>query len=79
MTEKFLKDQKVSMFYIKTDFLFFKNRFQYWNSMWKIFPWIKMKKKTGNNPILLSYESGIVNVIAQKCSKNVSDVKNVFQ
>ena len=50
MTEKFLKDQKVSMFHIKTDFLFFKNRSQYWNNMWKILPWIKMKDKNRQQP-----------------------------
>ena len=37
------------------------------------------KTKTGNNQILLSDESGIVNVISHKCYKNVSNVKNVFQ
>ena len=35
-------------------------------------------EKTGNNPILLSDEGGIVNVISHKCYKNVSKCQKCF-
>ena len=67
MKEKFLIYQKVSMFHVKTDFLLFKKRFQYWNNMWKIFPWMKIKSKNRQQPnSLVAYECGIINVILQK-------------